>query len=757
MSSSSAEEEASAAACAVLRDTPVTLEHAATLAAAARAAATATPPASAAEVARLLSRQLAPAPCQAPEWQALHAAALSALTGLFRDLHAARRRQEAWAAAAELVACGGFAHATALLDAAICCTESLTLITHAVAACAGVKLTPLRAAACDAATLTRIVCLLGASPTGAPAVTSAKAAHCLQVLVTAYPPLTRQLCDHTQPDAVLHGAALPLLLALAAHPGGRLCRVLLAPPELDADGAEARSAACRALAALVRDDTVLGALGACAGTLNIIVKALAAVPQDVRGLPAGHEAVVGNLLLALLRVSAVRADAARTPSLIVELLTLSRVPPPPPRGAASCAAAQRVLTAMMTGDDARLAAVARGAMRAHGDAPDEGDAAADEASYARACAKEERDRRAALAAFGDLDAEADTRAAAVAHYDGRLLRAANACWARAAAAAGGIAAPRRALEERCASALARAHLVRQRAALLRCRKGAERDHSTWMTLHVPSHGFSVLSITSMDADGDNDPPVYSHTTGMHLCRRLPELVAHSRHMAARDITRAVVDAAGCALLGPRAQALQQQLAQGGVLHIAEADACCVTSVYESNGGQNAATVLRPMVARVVWRLRAAPPHTPAHALLLQLHGAPRGQVCTSVAGSFYLDFGGLGYAQLSEVRSLVCDVDADLAAGGAHEVLASLQDAEAVDAATATHARLNDTTASDWRRVGALCALSTCDERGRARLSRCTGCRAAWYCSAEHQAADWARHKRDCRAAQAARRSGGAT
>jgi hypothetical protein len=53
--------------------------------------------------------------------------------------------------------------------------------------------------------------------------------------------------------------------------------------------------------------------------------------------------------------------------------------------------------------------------------------------------------------------------------------------------------------------------------------------------------------------------------------------------------------------------------------------------------------------------------------------------------------------------------------------------------------------------LGKSCALCGADFSGGKRLMRCGGCRAAHYCSREHQAAHWDAHARDC-AAEVARR-----
>jgi TPR repeat protein len=53
--------------------------------------------------------------------------------------------------------------------------------------------------------------------------------------------------------------------------------------------------------------------------------------------------------------------------------------------------------------------------------------------------------------------------------------------------------------------------------------------------------------------------------------------------------------------------------------------------------------------------------------------------------------------------------------------------------------------------VGKTCALCGADFSGGKRLMRCGGCRAAHYCSREHQAAHWNAHARDC-AAEVSRR-----
>lgn len=45
------------------------------------------------------------------------------------------------------------------------------------------------------------------------------------------------------------------------------------------------------------------------------------------------------------------------------------------------------------------------------------------------------------------------------------------------------------------------------------------------------------------------------------------------------------------------------------------------------------------------------------------------------------------------------------------------------------------------------CAFSSCDkvERTAGDFKMCSGCRTVWYCSAEHQALDWAAvHKKKC-------------
>jgi hypothetical protein len=65
------------------------------------------------------------------------------------------------------------------------------------------------------------------------------------------------------------------------------------------------------------------------------------------------------------------------------------------------------------------------------------------------------------------------------------------------------------------------------------------------------------------------------------------------------------------------------------------------------------------------------------------------------------------------------------------------------------------------RAAGCMCALPGCGARLRAAVApsgrhksllRCARCRSAAYCGAEHSHADWARHKADCRRAQANRR-----
>jgi hypothetical protein len=93
-------------------------------------------------------------------------------------------------------------------------------------------------------------------------------------------------------------------------------------------------------------------------------------------------------------------------------------------------------------------------------------------------------------------------------------------------------------------------------------------------------------------------------------------------------------------------------------------------------------------------------------------------------------------------------------------MMSPLHAAAAAAAAGAAAAALSGSAAA--AAAGDVCALPGCSARTRAdgsrkKLQQCAACRGVLYCSPEHQRKNWARHKRACRAAAAAREQAAVT
>jgi hypothetical protein len=114
--------------------------------------------------------------------------------------------------------------------------------------------------------------------------------------------------------------------------------------------------------------------------------------------------------------------------------------------------------------------------------------------------------------------------------------------------------------------------------------------------------------------------------------------------------------------------------------------------------------------------------------------------------AFYVDFAAAKVATLSEMPTLFCSLALSLKAAGAAgavitQALASLGGGGAAHMASGHAADCSCSVCAALGRGSLTCAFSGCTRLG-AKLKVCARCRRVAYCGAEHQAADWKRHKR---------------
>jgi hypothetical protein len=791
--------DAFAAACAVLcegadADTcaPLSPERTRAAAAAAACVAAASPtPADALTAHPALARRLGALACLYGD----EAAQLAALRALAALLAAAAPPPAARAAAEQLAHCGALAAACGALCAPMERNVAAMALLGSCAAAAAVGAgagaggdddgtdvsSLLRDALTSERTLRALVCALGG--TGAPRV-SAAAASCVAALARAFgADVAGRLCvAEAHAGAVLHGAALPLLLALAAHPDDAPARALEArcAPGARAragaagggGGAAARAAAADALAAcFAAHDAAAAAAGAQRGAVSALVRNLEraqppegeALPPPPPPPPAGvvrMPSSVGAALVSLLaRAPAARAQLVAEPSLTVRLARLAAGP----RGGAAANAACTALTALMR-DEAALS-VALGAARAvPGCAftmrlPEQLEARVAPA-FEAARGAEALARRTAAARESREDAAEEARDAAARAYDGRFMRLAveHLSAAMGDDDEGGIedapaaAPPHDALDDRTTFAYCRAHVLAQRAALIAaagCETAALEGDADVAALGCSLHTVLPPLAAAGAAAPGAAPPCYAHTLGLSVSAGAGgELLARTAGGAwLAPLARAVADAGATEMLQTASGVASAPLFDRGAASFAlpEARARCLDTLFAgagADGAGGAGTAVPADVAAAAsalnWRFHLAAPGSDDAALLMR----------SSLARAFYPAYAGVPRAQLERVgeMTMVVNVDASLdACGDAHAATlrAALRALLCGAAAAAGHEACGCAACEEARGAGGMCGLPGCGVV--TKLRRCGGCRGRAYCCPPHQAADWARHRPECR------------
>ncbi len=182
-----------------------------------------------------------------------------------------------------------------------------------------------------------------------------------------------------------------------------------------------------------------------------------------------------------------------------------------------------------------------------------------------------------------------------------------------------------------------------------------------------------------------------------------------------------------------------------------------------------------MSSRIVWRFRVVTPGDGADdagGLLFQHAGSdaasaqPRRFAAANSRASRFWALMAPEEAAPERLPQLHCDV-AECCAAAAPQLLAELRALTFANSGEAETEEEEDTAdeADHWdaafvcaclccdddsaRESGVMCAAPGCrhaQQEGPAKLKRCAGCAGgAVYCSKEHQAADWARHKPECK------------
>lgn len=94
---------------------------------------------------------------------------------------------------------------------------------------------------------------------------------------------------------------------------------------------------------------------------------------------------------------------------------------------------------------------------------------------------------------------------------------------------------------------------------------------------------------------------------------------------------------------------------------------------------------------------------------------------------------------LEALRRASCSEKPKAKAGSATKSAKRVSGVKASSSASAAHATPVPAAASvDLEHACGVCGATDGD------LKRCSGCKGIWYCSREHQKADWKRHKREC-------------
>jgi hypothetical protein len=484
-------------------------------------------------------------------------------------------------------------------------------------------------------------------------------------------------------SSVAHASAALLALTLAHAPE--------AAPEVATLGAPLLAALCASLAAAPADF----------GAADAIANLVAAAPGTV------CEALKFDLQLATLR--ALCRTAASSGIVAGAVLALGA-----PADAAPIVAAllPRELRAHL-GDAAPAAAAALNALDA---------------------ARVKRERRAYIAA--EVTSAAEDAAAA--------LAAPLPLWRAAQAAPTG----------RARIALARANAT-LRALQLRRTRGETATHNAKATV---TNGYIAISMHAPPPEYATDVPTgdFAFTVGMHHILGAPELVvlsdlggdvsaAQSMRIAGRLICGAAgaLMAAVCAgeederavgaALCDTADALELPDARIGVFTKSDDD---------GDDGDDDDEELLSLGPGLVWRF------VPLGAAVLSYGAQGAGScfaaTCGRVRATYYADVAGIVPPEAFTLPTLVCSLAACVAAAPAH-VARAITDALAGSGGAAEAPPVCACCASAACML-LKCALPGCGKSrvAPAALRKCSACKRVAYCSAEHQRADWARHKRDC-------------
>jgi hypothetical protein len=624
--------------------------------------------------------------------------------------------------------------------------------------------------------------------------TSFAALKCLTCALEAWPCLASQLVGgggESGSAPVLAGAAVPLLLGLSVH-----------------NGMYTLGDACRALAALLRAGGAhvlqpLVTLHATAVPVlaHGLLELMAVGPGD-DGAP-GVEACAAELLVALFSAAGVlRAHegayapifsvivhhavtyAARTAGVSMENTALVNV-----RDASQLeyimAALTSVLQAALTAPDADVAPAVLGALRAvqHGDLVMQriaarSPAAADVAVRCSVKSSAKELRRA-------------TRAAEDA--------ARRTCTSEKMAPLRPLVEPLLiALHDDDAQADFRRCMALRRAATMAMSACPTRfpsaDALVAKTQRAVSVGFLVRSGAALSADGSGADMfnMYAATTGLHhfTWGGAPELLLIADMPGISALGRAALSEALCGWAATAMLRHMYELRAGSPSKLATRRGLNLSDIREPLTTalqkaciQSLPPALAAAAKTVVMRFVAAPPQRFA-AVQRHVRGPrPNGSVISSQLCAFYDEWGACScrvrchnFPEEKDVPLLVCSIgDAlrDAGAAGAEVAAACTRLFPAADEEEA-HPDSCSTCSKclSARAMGTMCALPGCNARVRRPLPvtagfgddgdgvasssagstppssralwKCTACRRAAYCCAEHQRQDWRRHKREC-------------